>query len=76
MKDIQKPLILALKEAEAELINAVNGVMGKYSLPCYLAEFLVDKIHRQLIEGKRNEIAAASIEYEAKVAQSGEIKNE
>ena len=55
----QKELILRMAEAEQELVNAVNGVMQKHSLPCFLVEYMVEKIHRQLIDGKNSELVAA-----------------
>lgn len=55
----QKPLILRMDEAEQELVDAVNAIMQKHSLPCFLVEPMVDKIHRQVISGKAAELAGA-----------------
>lgn len=57
--DNKKELVVILAEAEQEAVAAVNGIMQKHGLPCYLIEPIVDKIHRQLIDGKANELLAA-----------------
>lgn len=51
----KRELILRMAEAEQELVDAVNAVIQKHSLPCFLVEFIVEKIHRQLVAGKENE---------------------
>lgn len=63
----QKELVIILSEAENELVTATNTIMQKYGLPCYLFEPIMDKVHRQLIEGKTNELLAARAR-----AQAGE----
>lgn len=50
-----RELILRMSEAEQELVDAVNAVIQKHSLPCFLVESIVEKIHRQLVAGKENE---------------------
>lgn len=67
-----KPLVLEIDEAEKEAVQAVNGIMAKHKLPCSFFEPIIDKIHRQLIDGKNNEIAVASAQYEAQVAAESE----
>lgn len=54
-----KELVIVLDEAEKEMTETVNGIMQKCGLPCFLLEPIVDKIHRQLIDGKANELKAA-----------------
>lgn len=54
-----KELVLALVDAEQAAVVAINDIMQQYSLPCYLMEPIVDKIHRQLLDGKAAEIVAA-----------------
>lgn len=54
-----RDLILRVTEAEQELVDAVNAVLKKHSLPCFLVEPMVDKLHRQLLAGKNAELAAA-----------------
>ena len=55
----KKELVMSLTEAEQEMFSAVNAIMQKNGLPCYLMEYVVDRIHRQLIDGKKDELAAA-----------------
>ncbi|MBQ2785870.1 MAG: hypothetical protein IJF02_05155 [Oscillospiraceae bacterium] len=64
----KRNLILRTTEAEQELVEAVNAVIQRHSLPCFLVEPIVDRIHRQLIDGKANELTAAKAS-EAAVAK-------
>lgn len=66
----EKQLCMILEEAEQELVAAVNGVIQKHSLPHYLVEPIMAKIHHQLIDGKRLELDAARAEY-AKPEEEG-----
>lgn len=52
-------LCISLESAEKELFSLVNTIMQKYSLPCYLMEPIMDKLHRAIIDGKNQELAAA-----------------
>lgn len=61
-----KELIIALHEAEAETVAAVNAIMHKHGLPCFLMEPIIDKLHRQLIDQKTAELAAARARAESK----------
>lgn len=54
-----RELVLRMADGEQALISAVNSIMHSYSLPCFLVEHMVDRIHRQLIDGKAGEVAAA-----------------
>lgn len=58
-----KALVITLTEAEQETVAAVNGIMQKYGLPCFLMEPIMDRVHRQLIDGKASELASAKAEY-------------
>lgn len=60
---VQKPLILEINEAEQETLSAVNEIMKKHNLPCSLYEPIISGIHRQLVDGKKNEIQMASAQY-------------
>lgn len=57
--DNKKELVIALADAEQAAVSAVNAIMQENGLPCYLIEPIIDKIHRQLIDGKNKEIAEA-----------------
>ena len=62
---IVKPLILEIDEAEKETIAAVNEIMARHNLPCAFFEPIIAGIHRQLIDGKKNEVATAATQYKA-----------
>ena len=66
-----KELVIVLAEAEQEMAAAVNSIMQKHGLPCFLLEPIVDKVHRQLIDGKANELETARGRLAAQ-----EVKNE
>lgn len=61
-----KNLALVLCDAEQELMTAAAVIMQKHGLPCYLMELLVDRLHRRIIDGKAEEIAAAKKDLEEK----------
>lgn len=67
----EKELVITLAEAEQETVDAINGIMQKHGLPCYLFEPIVDKLHRQLIEGKSTELSQARARA-AQLHQSGQ----
>ena len=56
---MEKALVIVLSEAEQEMTEAVNAIMQKHGLPCYLMEPIAYKIHRKLYEGKANELENA-----------------
>lgn len=62
----EKELVIILSEAEQEAVAALNGIMQKHGLPCYLYEPIIDKIHRQVIEGRASELQAAKARAQAK----------
>lgn len=64
----EKDLVIRMAEAEADTVAALNTIMQKHGLPCYLYEPIVDKLHRQLIDGKTAELA------QAKAAESAQTK--
>ena len=55
----EKELVIRMAEAEEELVAAMNSIMQAHSLPCFLLEPVVDKLHRQLIDGKKSELEMA-----------------
>lgn len=57
----ERELVLRLNEAETETVAAMNSIMSKHGLPCFLYEPIIDKIHRQLINGKAEEIESAKV---------------
>ena len=56
---MNKELIIVLADAEMETVNAVNAIMERNGLPCYLMEPIIERIHRQLLDGKAKELAEA-----------------
>ena len=54
-----KELVLRMDGAEQDIVRGMNDIMQKYNLPCFLIEPIIDKVHRQLIDGKLSEITAA-----------------
>lgn len=57
--DNKKELVVALADAEQAAVATINAIMQENGLPCYLMEPIVDKIHHQLLDGKRSELAEA-----------------
>ncbi len=57
MKQIE--LCLLAEAAEQELNAAVQEIARKYNLPCWVLESMVAKLHRALLDGKAQEVAAA-----------------
>lgn len=68
MNETKKPLVLEIDEAEKETVKAVNEIMTRHNLPCSFFEPIIAAIHRQLVDGKKNEVATAAAQYEAQVA--------
>lgn len=66
-KNTTKPLILDIAEAEEETIDAVNSIIQKHNLPYTLFEPIITGIYRQVLDGKKNEIANASAQYRAQL---------
>lgn len=56
---MEKALVITLSEAEQEAVEAVNTIMQKHGLPCFLFEPIIYKIYRQIVDGKASELAAA-----------------
>lgn len=57
MKQIE--LCLLAEAAENELNATVQAIAKKYNLPCWVLEPMVGKLHRVLLDGKAQEVAAA-----------------
>lgn len=65
----KRDLVLRMSDAEAETVNAMNTIMKTHGLPCFLFEMIVEKIHRQLIDGKSSEVLAARARENSKPEQ-------
>lgn len=55
----QKPLILEIEEAKAELVQAVNNAIQVHKLPCYMVDLILQGIVAQVKEGARQELEMA-----------------
>ena len=55
----QKPLILEIEEAKAELVQAVNNAIQVHKLPCYMVDLILQGIVAQVKEGARQELEIA-----------------
>lgn len=55
----QKPLILEIEEAKAELVEAVNKAIQVHKLPCYMVDLILQGIVAQVKEGARQELETA-----------------
>ena len=71
----EKELVIRMAEAEQETVAAVNSIMANHDLPCFLFEPILDKIHRQLIDGKTAELAQAQARSRAEPAKEESDEN-
>lgn len=55
----QKPLILEIEEAKAELVQAVNNAIQVHKLPCYMVDLILQGIVAQVKEGAKQELEMA-----------------
>lgn len=55
----QKPLILEIEEAKAELVEVVNKAIQVHRLPCYMVDLILQGIVAQVKEGTRQELEIA-----------------
>ena len=75
-QEIKKPLVLEIDEAEKETIATVNDIMERHNLPCAFFEPIIAGIYRQLVDGKKKEVANAAAQYEAQVTAATAKKEE
>lgn len=66
----QKPFLLEMEEARTETFDAVNRIMQQHNIPCYFYEAIINDVHRQLLDGKKNELTATAAQYEASIKQT------
>ena len=73
----EKELVIALVDAEQEAVEAVNAIMQRNGLPCYLMEMILGKIYQQLKDAKASELAEAKIRAQnAQVDKAGNKSSE
>lgn len=56
---IQKPFILEMDEAKAEIIQVINNAIQVRKLPCYILDTLLSEVCAQIKEGAKQELAMA-----------------
>lgn len=56
---MDKPLVIRLNEAKADIVSAINKAIQQDGLPCYLLEPIVSELLTQLRDGARNELQMA-----------------
>ena len=54
-----RELALRMADAEQDAIDAVNHIIQKHNLPCFLFEPILWKVYRQLSDMKASEIQGA-----------------
>ena len=64
----QKPLILEIEEAKAELVQAVNNAIQVHKLPCYMVDLILQGIVAQVKEGAKQELEMAKEQMKTKEA--------
>ena len=57
-----KPMIIAMEEAEPILVNAVNQILESGVSP-YFAEMVFEKVHKQLRDLANSEMQSARTQY-------------
>jgi hypothetical protein len=60
--NVQKPMIIAMEEAEPILVNAVNQILESGVSP-YFAEMVFEKVHKQLRDLANSEMQNARTQY-------------
>lgn len=57
-----KPLILAVHDAERDIINSVNNAL-RANVPCYLLAMILETVQRQIKDGASKELSNATAQY-------------
>jgi hypothetical protein len=61
---MQRPLILEIDEAKAEIIQSINDALQIHKLPFYIVDMILSEISTQVKEGAKNELAMAKAQSE------------
>lgn len=56
---IQKPFILEMDEAKAEIIQVINNAIQVRNLPLYIIDTILSEVCSQVKEGAKQELAMA-----------------
>lgn len=52
----ERPLIIEIEEAKAELVECVNSMMQKHKLPFYFIESILKEVYVQVQMGAQSEL--------------------
>ncbi len=68
-KTVERPLVLEMRDAKAEIVGSVNAAIQNRRIPCYLLRGILEEILTSVKEIERTEIAAAEAQYKAAVEE-------
>lgn len=63
------PLVIRLNNAKRETTSAINDILKKHSLPCFLYEPILSDAYNQVVEGAKKESAQAYVSYEKQMQE-------
>lgn len=72
----ETPLIMRINDAKQETTKAINDILKRNNLPCFLYEPILLDAYRQILEGAKRESGQAYVEYERQMQEweSGHTK--
>lgn len=73
MEEKQKPFILEMDEARAEIIQVINNAIHIRKLPCYLLLPTIENIYREMQVGAQNELIMAKQQFEEQQKKDEEV---
>lgn len=68
-KTVERPLVLEMRDAKAEIVGSVNAAIQNRRIPCYLLRGILEEILTSVKEIERTEIAAAEQQYRAAIEE-------
>lgn len=74
MEQVAKPLIMEIDEAKTETLNAVNNILKKHNLPCYLYENIIADVHQQISSLAKNELNTVRQDYVKQLEANKEVE--
>lgn len=69
------PLVMRLNAAKRETTSAINDILKKHNLPCFLYESILAEAYRQVLEGAKNESTQAYVSYEKQMQEWEKIQS-
>lgn len=67
---IQKPITVALEDAQNELILSINNIANKNGLSFFFLELIVRDIYKEIVENKRKEAMEARVKYNEEIKKN------